>query len=178
MIQGATDIPTWMSIAFTALCCLVTTLVAWQISQSINLDRKMRKMERIITHRINDYDGHFTAAVCLAMGKMSANSHEIIAAMGRRSDALNAALDHIAQAFENINECPIKGNVPAAYEALASTLSIIEKQLDLLADIKPITIQRVLKAVMQDSSNNASVDKIAILNRILEIRRYLEALHN
>lgn len=176
MSEVTNDIPAWMSIVFTVLCGLIALLITWQIAQGLNFNHKMREMRRIIDKRLNDYDGHFTAAVCLAMGKMSAHSHEIITSIGRRSDALNQALDHVAQAFENINSCPIKNNIPSAYAALDSTLSMIEKQLTLLLDIKTETIQRVIRVVMQDTSDYGDIDKIAILNRLLDMQRKLELL--
>lgn len=178
MSEIANDIPTWMSIVFTVLCGLIAVLITWQIAQGLNFNHKMRAMKKIINKRINDYDGHFTAAVCLAMGKMSAHSHEIITSMGKRSDALNQALEHIAQAFENINNSPIKNNIQSAYEALDSTLSMIEEQIAVLVDIETTTIQRVIKVVMQDTSDNDNIDKIKMLNRLLEIQRQLELIKN
>lgn len=177
MSEATNDIPTWMSIVFTILCGLIALLITWQIAQGLNFNRKMREMNRIITKKIAEYDGHFTAAVCLAMGKMSAHSHEIITSMGKRSDALNQALEHVAQAFENINNCPIKNNIPSAYEALDSTLLMIESQIALLMDIKSSTIHRVIRVVMQDTSNHDNIDKITMLNRLLEIQRKLELLN-
>ena len=176
MNEATNDIPTWMSIVFTVLCGLIALLITWQIAQGLNFNRKMREMSRIINKKIVDYDGHFTAAVCLAMGKMSAHSHEIVTSMGKRSDALNQALDHVAQAFENINNCPIKDNIPAAYEALDSTLSMIEEQVATLMDIKTTTIQRVIRVVMQDTSSYGDIDRIAMLNHLLEVQRRLELL--
>ena len=172
----ANDIPAWMSIVFTVLCGLVAALVTWQIAQGLNFERKMREIRRIINERFANFDNHVASSVCLAMGKMSAHSHQILKEMNKRSTALNQALEHIAQAFENINGCEIKDNIPSAYEALDSTLSMIEQQIATLMDIETATIQKVIRVVMQDSSNNDDIDKIAMLNRLLEVQRRLELL--
>lgn len=176
MIEAPNDIPTWMSIVFTVLCGLIAALITWQIAQGLNFERKMRQMRRIIDDRFSNFDNHVAASVCLAMGKISVHSHQILTTMGKRSAALNQALEHIAQAFENINGCEIKDNIPSAYEALDSTLSMIEAQISTLMDIETATIQRIIRVVMQDTSNNDNIDKIAMLDRLLEVQRKLELL--
>lgn len=176
MNEVANDIPTWMSIVFTILCGLITALITWQIAQGLNFNRKMREMRKIIDKRLTDYNGHLTASVCLAMGKIASHSHQLVAAMGKQSNALNQALDHIAQAFENINGCPIKDNIPSAYEALDSVLLMIESQITSLMNIEPSTLYNIIRAVMQDTSDNGNIDRIAVLNRLLSLQRQLESL--
>ena len=176
MNEAAVDIPTWMSIVFTILCGLVAALITWQIYQSINLDKKLRNVRKETKKQFADYDKHVASSVCLAMGKVSAHSHLIVSALNKTSNALNQALDHVAQAFENINQCTIKDNIPSAYEALNSLITTIENQLSWLLRIETSTLQRVIKAIMQDNSNIGDIDKINVLNRLMELQRKLELL--
>lgn len=176
MKEYVTDIPTWMSIVFTVLCCLVTMFVGLQIYQSISLEKKLRDIRRETAKQFANFDKHVASSVCLAMGKVSAHSHLIVSTLGKTSNALDQSFNHVAQAVENINDCTIKDNIPLVYKALDNLISAVEVQLSDLLTIEEDTITRVIKAVMNDSSNNDDIDKIAILNRLLKLRDKLEKL--
>lgn len=154
---------------FAAICFIITLLVAFQIFQYMNIDRKIKSIDKVIDRRFEDFDGHTASSVCLALGKISCTSHQILTLNGYNSDTLNHALLHIAQAFENINNCPIKTNIPQAYEALNATLDQIDKLLDILNSIEPQTITRIIKVVMQDNSSMDGIDRIGTLTRLIKI---------